>query len=562
MIIIYNCGEKVLSQNYIFNSVALSQSVGLIVSCVVLFFSVRESDKPVLKYYSLSVAFKCVYIFALIMQSMAVPVDLKVFWADIKTSAGLFSPYLWLLVTIIFTMKKLPSKSVLILMFMVPVASVFVIYTDSFFHIYRISTALVHGHGTYYQLVPKFGMWFYAVVTPSLFVPILISIYLFAFAFFTSGKYGRLPYGLLLCLTIISALLVAPVFSQSVIFDTYGTLFPVGLLLNFLVLKKYSFMDMIPMAKQTALDIIDSAVFTYDLKGKLVDVNKSGEKLKDVLPAHNAYVLCGFFSGTDRSEPVPQKLMTAKADGRFYSAVFYSVMHDNNTIEGYVALVNDVTENMMMAEVEKEKEIVYQKALIISDIHDSISGSVSIIGMIAENMLDSGEMDAESVNRIKMIAGDTHKEVRFMMNTYERQNATYEEMANDLRHIGNLMTEDNGMSFNLNESIAGSTMNSIVPFGIYVNIIRFFKECVVNAVRHSGASELNAEIKVSDSDIVIEVRDNGRGFSPSAKKGRGLKNMARRTEMIGGSLSIESGNGTKIVCRIPIKEQYGHVKDS
>ncbi|MGE4317750.1 MAG: histidine kinase N-terminal 7TM domain-containing protein [Deferribacterales bacterium] len=542
------------SPSYIFNSVALSQGVGLIISLVILFFSVKESEKPVLKYYSLSVAIKCVYLIGLIMQSMAVSLELKIFWADIKTSAGLFLPYFWLIITTLFTLKRLPSKSVMTLLFFVPLVNIAVLYSDPYLHLYRISSEMVHGIGTYYQLHPTFGPWFYTVTLASIYAPLIFSVLLLLYAFSTAGRYGRMPYGLLLALTVLSILLTAPVFRQSSPYDVFGLLSPISLILNFMVLKRYSFMDMIPMAQKTAFDIIDSAVFIYDTKGRLVDANKAGEKLKSVIPADDAYQLCGYFSGTDRAEPVPQKLMTAKADDRCYSAVFYQVMHNNRVTEGYVVLVSDVTENMKLAEIEKEKEVVYQKGLIISDIHDSISGSVGIIGMIAENMLDSEEADTESVKRIKSIADDTHKEVRFMMNTYDRQNPTYEEMSGDIRHIGNIMTEDSGMAFSLKEEIAEDLMKTVVPFGIYVNIIRFFKECVVNAVKHSGASELNSVIKISDGDIIIEVRDNGTGFPADVKKGRGLKNMSRRMDMVEGTLNIKSDSGTEITCRIPIKD--------
>ncbi len=559
----YSIAEiSLTSPDYIFNSMALSQSVGLVLSAVVFFLSVKESKKLVLKYYSLSIVFKCIYLFGLVMQSMAVSVELKIFWANIKTSAAFFLPYFWLIITTLFTMKKQPPRLITILLFMVPVINLIVLYADPYLHLYRISSELVHVFGTYYHLKPMFGAWYYSVMIPSMYVPLCFSIMQLGYAFATSGRYGRMPYGLLLVLTIFSILLSAPVFRQAVSYDTFGILSPISLILNFMVLKRYSFMDMIPMAQQTAFDIIDSGVFIYDTKGRLVDANKSGEKLKSVMPADNAYLLCGFFSGTDRAEIVPQKLITAKAEDRYYSAVFYQVMHNKRLTEGYVALVNDVTENMKLAEIEKEKEIVYQKGLIISDIHDSISGSVGIIGMIAENMLDSGETDTESVKRIKSIADDTHKEVRFMMNTYDRQNATYEEMACDMRHIGNIMTEDSGISFSLKEEIEEAYLTSVVPFGVYVNIIRFFKECVVNAVKHSGASELNTVIKIFGRDIIIEVRDNGHGFPKDLKKGRGLKNMARRIERVNGTLNINSDNGTEIICAIPMQAENGYRKDS
>ena len=68
--------------------------------------------------------------------------------------------------------------------------------------------------------------------------------------------------------------------------------------------------------------------------------------------------------------------------------------------------------------------------------------------------------------------------------------------------------------------------------------------------RPSGSSS-------DDTDLQLEIRDNGRGFDPATtpREGHfGLANMRDRAAALGGALLVESaaGGGTHIIVRIPV----------
>jgi two-component system sensor histidine kinase UhpB len=89
-----------------------------------------------------------------------------------------------------------------------------------------------------------------------------------------------------------------------------------------------------------------------------------------------------------------------------------------------------------------------------------------------------------------------------------------------------------------------------------VALHRILQEAVSNAVRHSGARNVSIECAREADEIVVRVRDDGKGFSPRAGGGFGLPGMRERIEALGGTLAITSGpgQGTAITARLPVPE--------
>ncbi len=87
-----------------------------------------------------------------------------------------------------------------------------------------------------------------------------------------------------------------------------------------------------------------------------------------------------------------------------------------------------------------------------------------------------------------------------------------------------------------------------------INIFRIVQESVNNIVKHSGAENATVRIVRSDDAVEVAVIDDGRGFDGEAPPGFGLNALARRVEMLEGTLKIRSepGSGTKIMISLPL----------
>ena len=89
------------------------------------------------------------------------------------------------------------------------------------------------------------------------------------------------------------------------------------------------------------------------------------------------------------------------------------------------------------------------------------------------------------------------------------------------------------------------------------HVYRIVQEALTNVVRHSGAKEILIRLETSDSELHLQVEDNGSGFAllpPDRPGGLGLKIMRYRAQMLGGDLVIEStgDGGTSVRCSCPL----------
>ena len=81
--------------------------------------------------------------------------------------------------------------------------------------------------------------------------------------------------------------------------------------------------------------------------------------------------------------------------------------------------------------------------------------------------------------------------------------------------------------------------------------------------RHAGASCVEVSLSRSACRLIVEVRDNGRGFDPwgaTNKKSFGLIGMRERAAVLGGNIDIASGagqRGTVVSVCLPINETAG-----
>jgi signal transduction histidine kinase len=86
-------------------------------------------------------------------------------------------------------------------------------------------------------------------------------------------------------------------------------------------------------------------------------------------------------------------------------------------------------------------------------------------------------------------------------------------------------------------------------------VVKFVSEALSNALRHSGATEVDVIVDADDRTCRVLVRDNGRGFEiGSPTSGMGLANMTGRAARLGGHLDVSSAPdvGTRVEISVPI----------
>jgi two-component system sensor histidine kinase DegS len=83
-----------------------------------------------------------------------------------------------------------------------------------------------------------------------------------------------------------------------------------------------------------------------------------------------------------------------------------------------------------------------------------------------------------------------------------------------------------------------------------------FREALTNIEKHAEASRVSIAISWDEDCLLMTVSDDGKGFDPfNIQYGShyGLKFMRERTELLNGSMNIQSalGSGTKLMIKVP-----------
>ena len=105
-----------------------------------------------------------------------------------------------------------------------------------------------------------------------------------------------------------------------------------------------------------------------------------------------------------------------------------------------------------------------------------------------------------------------------------------------------------------------SQIGDLVPETIRLALFRIYQESLTNIAKHAQATQVTVRLVRAKDRILLEVRDDGVGFTVPqewlelARNGHlGLVGIQERAEVIGGRLTVQSkpGEGTWIQVVVP-----------
>ena len=88
-------------------------------------------------------------------------------------------------------------------------------------------------------------------------------------------------------------------------------------------------------------------------------------------------------------------------------------------------------------------------------------------------------------------------------------------------------------------------------------VFRIFQESLTNILRHAQATSVEIRMEEGAGELVLTVRDDGRGITEEEKTGRqalGLLGMRERAHLVGAEVDISGseGSGTVVTVRVPL----------
>jgi signal transduction histidine kinase len=200
-------------------------------------------------------------------------------------------------------------------------------------------------------------------------------------------------------------------------------------------------------------------------------------------------------------------------------------------------------------EANFNKELAEDKLRISRDLHDNIGAHLTFIIASIDNLsfTEKENYRKEKLNTISNFGKQTMKELR----------GTIWAIKNDGASLNELLFRIADLKINIDIPIHIENeikVNHELSSNQLLNLYRIIQEAIQNTTKHANASKLTVLFYSSEKEIIITIKDNGKGFiMKESYSSNGLKNMAERSKSINANFKIESStSGTEIRCKMPL----------
>jgi two-component sensor histidine kinase/streptogramin lyase len=184
-----------------------------------------------------------------------------------------------------------------------------------------------------------------------------------------------------------------------------------------------------------------------------------------------------------------------------------------------------------------------------ADLHDDIGSSISSIRMYADFSLNnskSNELREEASRRIIQTTADVTEKLAEIVWSIQPKNDSTEHIYAKFRSFSDPILQAKGIRARYQFSDVHLKVSGEERRGLYL----FYKECIHNIVKHSGATEVTVKTEsTGPREFILIIMDNGEGFDPSqVNSGNGLANLHQRASQLRAVCTIDSkiGVGTEV----------------
>lgn len=205
---------------------------------------------------------------------------------------------------------------------------------------------------------------------------------------------------------------------------------------------------------------------------------------------------------------------------------------------------------------------VEERRRIARDLHDSVSQALfsTVLhtrtaqkALVQEGAGPAGRVE-RSLSAIADLTRSLQTEMRALIFELRRDPVHDGLVAALTRHASGLSASD-GPTI----AIRGPVTRLPLSPRVETQLFGVGREALANVLKHAGATWARVLVQPERGQILVEVRDNGRGFDPAAgHPGHfGLDSMRTRAAEVGGQLTIAStpGYGTVVRVRVPAETE-------
>jgi len=218
-----------------------------------------------------------------------------------------------------------------------------------------------------------------------------------------------------------------------------------------------------------------------------------------------------------------------------------------------VLLAAGIVSIILIERIRRMRQIAQIRERLAADLHDELGANLHTIGLLSDLAADSGNSPTEMATLHRRIRSETERSgiaVRHCSDMLSA-NGLYTDLLADMQRASNRIMA----KLEHEISIVGEEHLMALPPRTRADLFLFYKECLVNISRHSGATKYTTELQASPDNFQMQICDNGRGLEIS-EKGGVPTSLKRRSKLLGAKVTVKNPpqGGTCIQLNLKIKK--------
>jgi signal transduction histidine kinase len=214
-----------------------------------------------------------------------------------------------------------------------------------------------------------------------------------------------------------------------------------------------------------------------------------------------------------------------------------------------------------MAESDRARAVMEERARIARELHDIVAHHLSVITVEGEAArLTSPGLSADAAGRFEAIASTAREaltETRRLLGVLREDNAGRADRAPQpgLDDLDDLIEKARATGTPIRLVREGTIAR--LPLSVDLAAYRIVQEALTNARCHAPGANVDVEISYRDDALSMHVRDDGPGAPNGATvEGHGLMGMRERATLAGGTFSAGTaeGGGFEVLATLPTLE--------
>jgi signal transduction histidine kinase len=206
----------------------------------------------------------------------------------------------------------------------------------------------------------------------------------------------------------------------------------------------------------------------------------------------------------------------------------------------------------------RESGVLDERARLAREIHDTIAqGLTGIVTQLEAAGVADGdpEVRRRHIDTASALARESLTEARRSVDALGPRQLVETQLPDAIADMAKRWAEASGVELILDTT---GDPRPLLP-ELEVTLFRAAQEALTNVGKHAGAGRVGLTLSYMEDVVVLDVRDDGRGFVPEELPGAvdgsgfGLVAMEQRVRRVAGTFSVESaaGEGTALSASVP-----------